>query len=218
MMRALLHRDLLLAARRPSDALGPLVFFAVVASLFPLAIGPDAALLRALGPGVIWVAALLAMLLSQYRLFEADLADGSLEQALLAPGGALSLAAAKTLAHWLLTGAPLVLASPLLALQYGLTPASSGALALSLLIGTPALSLLGAFGAALTLGLRGHVLLALIVLPLCAPTLIFGSGAATAAQQGLPPAPHLAMLGAVLLVSLVSLPWATSAALRLAVE
>ncbi len=218
MMRALLHRDLLLAARRPSDALGPLVFFAVVASLFPLAIGPDAALLRALGPGVIWVAALLAMLLSQYRLFEADLADGSLEQALLAPGGALALAAAKTLAHWLLTGAPLVLASPLLALQYGLAPASAGTLALSLLIGTPALSLLGAFGAALTLGLRGHVLLALIVLPLCVPTLIFGSGAATAAQQGLSPSPHLALLGAVLLVSLVSLPWATSGALRLAVE
>ncbi|MDH0868417.1 heme exporter protein CcmB [Mitsuaria sp. GD03876] len=218
MSLALLHRDLLLAVRRPSDALGPLVFFAIVASLFPLAVGPDAALLRALGPGVLWVAALLAMLLSQYRLFEADLADGSLEQALLAPGGALALVAAKTLAHWLLTGAPLVLAGPLLALQYGLAPAAIQALALALLIGTPALSLLGAFGAALTLGLRGHVLLALIVLPLCVPTLIFGSGAATAAQQGLPAAPQLALLGAVLLVSLVTLPWATSAALRLAVE
>lgn len=218
MIAALLRRDLLLAARRPGDALGPLVFFAIVACLFPLAIGPDAALLRALGPGVIWVAALLAMLLSQYRLFEADLADGSLEQALLAPGGALAVVTAKTLSHWLMTGAPLVVAAPLLALQYDLAPAAIRSLALALLIGTPALSMLGAFGAALTLGLRGHLLLALIVLPLCVPTLIFGSGAATAAQQGLPAAPHLSLLGAALLVSLVALPWATSAALRLAVE
>lgn len=217
-MLALLHRDLLLAARRPADALGPLVFFALVACLFPLAIGPDPALLAVLGPGVIWVAALLAMLLSQYRLFEADLADGSLEQAVLAPGGALTVVAAKTLTHWLSTGAPLVVAAPLLALQYDLAPTATGVLALALLIGTPALSLLGAFGAALTLGLRGHVLLALIVLPLCVPTLIFGSGATTAAQQGLAAGPQLSLLGAALLVSLVTLPWATAAALRLAVE
>lgn len=217
-MLALLHRDLLLAARRPADALGPLVFFALVACLFPLAIGPDPALLAVLGPGVIWVAALLAMLLSQYRLFEADLADGSLEQAVLAPGGALAVVAAKTLTHWLSTGAPLVVAAPLLALQYDLAPTATGVLALALLIGTPALSLLGAFGAALTLGLRGHVLLALIVLPLCVPTLIFGSGATAAAQQGLAAGPQLSLLGAALLVSLVTLPWATAAALRLAVE
>lgn len=218
MMLALLHRDLRLAAARPADALGPLAFFVVAASLFPLAIGPDAALLRALGPGVIWVSALLAMLLSQYRLFEADLADGSLEQSLLAPGGALAVVAAKTLGHWLMTGLPLVLVAPLLGLQYGLPGEVTGVLAAALLLGTPSLSLLGALGAALTLGLRGHVLLALIVLPLCVPVLIFGSGAAVAALHGLSASPHLSLLGAVLLVALVTVPWAASAALRLAVE
>lgn len=218
MIAALLHRDLRLALRRPGDALGPLMFFTVVASLFPLAVGPDAALLRALAPGVIWVAALLAMLVSQYRLFESDLADGCLDQALLGPGGALAVVVAKVLAHWLLTGLPLVLASPLLALQYGLDGGTGAVLALSLLIGTPVLSLLGALGAALTLGLRGHVLLVLVLLPLCLPTLIFGSAAVVASVQGLSPLPHLCLLGALLLVMSLGAPWAAALALRLAIE
>lgn len=218
MMLPLLHRDLQLALRRPGDALGPLMFFLLVTALFPLAIGPDAALLRALAPGVIWVAALLAMLVSQYRLFEADLMEGCLDQALLAPGGAMAVVVAKVGAHWLLTGLPLALMAPLLALQYGLGVPEGGVLAVSLLIGTPVLSLLGALGAALTLGLRGHVLLVLVLLPLCLPTLIFGSAAATASTQGLSPWPHLSLLVAVLLVMALGVPWAAGHALKLAVE
>lgn len=215
---ALLLRELLLAARRPGDALGGLLFFVVVGSLFPLAVGPDAALLRAIGPGVLLVAALLAVMISLHRLFEPDLADGSLEQMLLSPHPAGLLVAGKVGAHWLLTGLPLAVVGPLLGLQYGLSPAASGVMVGALLLGTPTLSLLGGLGAALTLGLRGHALLALIVLPLCVPVLIFGSSAVSAGEQGLPAAPQLALLGAGLSLAVFFCPWATGAALRLAVE
>ncbi|AMO25039.1 heme exporter protein CcmB [Ramlibacter solisilvae] len=211
-------REVLTAARRPSDALGGLLFFIVVASLFPLAVGPDPALLLSIGPGVVWVAALLAVVISLHRVFQPDLEDGSLEQMLLSPSALGVIVSAKVVAHWLLGCLPLVAVAPLLALQYGLGPESLLALLASLLLGTPTLALLGAFGAALTLGLRGHALLALIVLPLCVPVLIFGSSAVSAAGQGLPVGPQLSLLGACLSLSVFLCPWATGAALRLAVE
>ena len=211
-------RELLLAVRRPADALSGLLFFILVGSLFPLAIGPDAALLRLIGPGVIWVAALLAVLISLHRLFEHDHADGSLEQWLLAPRMLSGLIALKIAAHWMIACLPLIIVAPLLALQYGLSNESTDELILALLLGTPTLALLGALGAALTLGLRGQVLLALIVLPMCVPPLVFGCAAVTAAQQGLPTAPSLSLLGACLSLAAFLCPWATAAALRLALE
>jgi len=214
-----LKRELLLAARKPADIATPLVFFAIVVSLFPLAISPEPEVLRPLAPGVLWVAALLATLLSLNRLFADDHADGTLEQlAVSAPPLAL-LVAAKILAHWLTTGALLILLSPLLALQLFLPDGAYGALLLSLLIGTPVLSLLGAVGAALTLGLRGGgVLLSLLVLPLYTPILIFGAGAVTAAGGGLNPEAQLSLLGAFLVVAMGFAPWATAAALRISLD
>lgn len=211
-------RELLLAVRRPSDALSGLLFFILVGSLFPLSIGPDAALLRIIAPGVIWVAALLAVLISLHRLFEHDLADGSLEQWLLAPRMLVGLVAIKVAAHWFIACLPLILVAPLLALQYGLPIESVGGLILALLLGTPTLALLGGLGAALTLGLRGQVLLALIVLPMSVPPLVFGCAAMTATQQGLPAGPSLSLLGACLSLAAFLCPWATAAALRLALE
>ena len=211
-------RELLLAVRRPADALSGLLFFILVGSLFPLAIGPDAALLRLIGPGVVWVAALLAVLISLHRLFEHDYADGSLEQWLLAPRMLGILIAIKIAAHWLITCLPLILVAPLLALQYGLSNEATACLVIALLLGTPTLALLGALGAALTLGLRGQVLLALIVLPMCVPPLIFGCAAVMAAQQGLPAGPALSLLGACLSLAAFLCPWATAAALRLVLE
>lgn len=218
MVFALFQREWLLAWRRPSDVLCALMFFLVVGSLFPLSVPPDAPLLKALGPGVLWVAALLSMMVSQYRLFEADLAQGCLEQWLLAPGGALAVVIAKVCSHWLFSGLSLVVVAPVLALQYGLSPAGIGTLALALLLGTPTLSLLGALGASLTLGLRGHVLLVLLVLPLCVPTLIFGSSAVAAVEQGLDATAHLSLLVATLLVAMVCGLWGSSVALKMAVE
>ncbi|MGO4392176.1 heme exporter protein CcmB [Variovorax sp. M-6] len=200
------------------DALSALLFFVVVGSVFPLAVGPDAALLAAIGPGVVWVAALLAVMISLHRLFLADLEDGSLEQLLLSPRSLTGIVCVKIAAHWLITCLPLIAVAPLLGLQFGLPAQAIGLLLVSLLLGTPTLVLLGALGAALTLGLRGNVLLALIVLPLCVPVLIFGSGAVTAGNQGLAVNPHLSLLGACLLVAAFLCPWAVAAALRLAVE
>jgi len=214
----IIGREVRLASRRPMDALSALFFFVAVGSLFPLGVGPDAALLTAIGPGVVWVAALLAVLISLHRLFLPDLEDGTLEQLLLAPRSLTGIVGAKVVAHWLVTCLPLVIVAPLMGLQFGLLPQAVGVLLLSLLLGTPTLVLLGALGAALTLGLRGNVLLALIVLPMCVPVLIFGSGAVSSTQQGLQAAPHLSLLGACLLVAGVLCPWATGAALRLAVE
>ncbi|WP_326543553.1 heme exporter protein CcmB [Pseudorhodoferax sp.] len=216
---AVLRRDLLLTARHRADAITGLVFFLVVASLFPLGVGSETRLLREIGPGVVWVAALLASLLSLPRLFVADHADGTLEQMLLRPHPLALLALAKVAAHWLTTGLPLVLMAPLLGLQYGLGFEAIGVLVLSLLLGTPLLSLLGAVAAALALGLRGSgVLMALIVLPLNAPLLIFGSGVVQSQMAGLPIEGLLSVLGALLAAGLVTVPFALSQALRIACE
>lgn len=216
---AAVQRDLLVTARHRADAVTGLVFFVVVASLFPLGVGSDARLLREIGPGIVWVAALLASLLSLPRLFVADHADGTLEQLLLKPQPLPLLALAKVAGHWLTTGLPLVLVSPLLGVQYGLSGDAIGVLALSLLIGTPTLSLLGAVGAALALGLRGSgVLTALIVLPLNAPLLIFGSGVVQAQMAGLDVGGLFSLLGAILALGLVTVPFALAQALRIACE
>jgi heme exporter protein B len=214
-----LKRALLLAARKPADIATPVVFFAIVVSLFPLAVSPEPAVLRNLAPGVLWVAALLATLLSLNRLFSDDYTDGTLEQLAVSAQPLALLTAAKILAHWLTTGALLILLSPLLALQLFLPEEAYGALLLSLLLGTPVLSLLGAVGSALTLGLRGGgVLLSLLVLPLYTPILIFGAGAVTAAGGGLSAEAQLSLLGAFLVVATGFAPWATAAALRVSLD
>ncbi len=218
-LRCVIHRDLLLAARRISDVLTVLLFFMIVVSLFPLGIGPDPALLRTIAPGVVWVAALLASMLALNRMFAADHADGTLEQMLLGATPLGMTVAAKVFAHWLISGLPLVLISPVLALQFDLPQELLGVLALSLALGTPVLSLIGAIGAALTLGVRrAGVLVALLVLPLTIPVLIFGVAAVEAAVTGLPATPHLMLLGGLLLGALALAPWATAAAVRLALE
>ncbi len=215
----ILRRDLLLALRRKSDVATALLFLVVVASLFPLGFGAEPNLLRAIAPGVIWVCALLSSMLSLKMLFEGDHADGTLEQMLLAASPLGVLVAAKALAHWLVSGLPLVAIAPLIALQYDLQPALYGVLALSLLLGTPVLSLIGAIGAALTLGLRGGgVLLALLVLPLCVPVLIMGAGAVEMASAGLGGQGQLLLLAAMLLVAAAFAPWAVAAALRISSE
>ena len=217
--RWIVRRDLLLALRRRSDVGTALLFFVIVASLFPLGVGAEPDLLRAIGPGVIWVAALLSTLLSLGRLFSADYADGTLEQMLLGAAPLGVVAAAKGLAHWLVAGLPLVLIAPLLALQYDLPRALYGVLVLSLLLGTPVLSLVGAIGAALTLGLRGGgVLLALLVLPLYVPVLILGAGSVDMAAAGLAPDGQLLLLSALLILAAAFAPWATAAALRISME
>ena len=216
---AIVRRDLLLAARRKSEVFTALFFFMIVVSLFPLGIGPETALLRRIAPGVLWVAALLAAMLSLNRLFAADHADGTLEQMALSPTPLALLVAGKTLAHWLTAGLPLVLLAPVLGIQFDLSARSLGILMLSLLLGTPLLSLIGAIGAALPLGLRGGgVLLSLLVLPLYIPALIFGAGAVEADMAGLGVGGHLSLLGALLALGVFFAPWAATAALRIALE
>jgi heme exporter protein B len=218
-LRVAVHRDLLLAMRRPADVFTAIAFFVIVVSLFPLAVGPEPALLRAIAPGVIWVAALLASLLSLPRMFAADSADGTLEQMLLSASPLPTVVSAKVIAHWLVSGLPLVLTSPILALQYDLPAQSLAVLAATLLVGTPVLSLIGAIGAALTLGLRSaSVLLSLLVLPLYAPVLILGSGAVDMAASGMTAHAYFLLLGALLLLSTVLAPYAAAAALRIASE
>ena len=217
--RCVVARDLLIVMRNKSDAANTLLFFAIVVTLFPLGIGPETALLRAIAPGVVWVAALLASMLALPRLFAADYADGTLEQIVLAPQPLGVLVAGKVLAHWLVSGFPLVAIAPLLGLQFGLAADAVAMLVASLLLGTPVLSLMGAMAAALTLGLRGSaVLVPLIVLPLCVPVLIFGAGAVEAASNGLSASPHLSLLGAYLLPSALFGPWAAAVAIRIALE
>jgi heme exporter protein B len=217
--RALLGRDLLLALRRKSDVATALLFFVIVASLFPLGIGAEPNQLRAIAPGVIWVAALLSSMLSLARLFAGDHADGTLEQMLLGAAPLGVIVAAKAAAHWIVSGLPLVLIAPLIALQYDVAAPLYGVLALSLLLGTPILSIVGAIGAALTLGLRGGgVLLSLLVLPLYVPVLIMGAGAVEMAGAGLSPDGQLLLLGALLVVAAAFAPWATAAALRISME
>ncbi|MGD2118022.1 MAG: heme exporter protein CcmB [Chromatiales bacterium] len=215
----ILKRDLVLALRRKSDVTSSLFFFVVVVTLFPLAIGPEMNTLRLIAPGIVWVAALLASMLALDHMFSVDYADGTLEQMLLTPQPLSLLVLAKILAHWLTTGVPLVLIAPVLGLQYDLSGEAIGILLLTLLLGTPALSLIGAIGAALTLGLRGGgVLVSLLVLPLTIPVLIFGAGAVEANISGLGEAGHLSMLAAILVGSLVLAPLATAIALRVSSE
>jgi len=217
--RTLIARDLLLAMRRKSDVATALLFFVIVASLFPLGIGAEPNQLRAIAPGVIWVAALLSSMLSLARLFAGDHADGTLEQMLLGAAPLGVIVAAKAFAHWVVSGLPLVLIAPVIALQYDVATPLYGTLALSLLLGTPILSIIGAIGAALTLGLRGGgVLLSLLVLPLYVPVLIMGAGAVEMAGAGLSPEGQLLLLGAFLVVAAAFAPWATAAALRISIE
>ncbi len=212
-------RDLLAAMRHRADLLTTLIFFALVASLFPLGVGSETALLRLMGPGVVWVAALLASMLALTRLFASDYGDGTLEQLALSPHPLTLLVLAKIGAHWLASGLPLVIIAPLLGLQFDLNADAQLVLLASLLLGTPTLSLIGAVGAALTLGVRGGgALLSLLVLPLYVPVLIFGAGAVEASAAGLGAGAHLSLLGALLLVALVFAPWATAVSVRIAVE
>lgn len=216
---ATLGREVSLAMRQKGEVLTPLVFFVVIASLFPLGVGPESALLLRMAPGVLWVSALLAAMLSLQRLFATDYADGSLEQMALSSTPLGLLVAAKALSHFLLSGLPLVLMAPVLGLQFGLDGRSLGILMLSLLLGTPTLSLIGSIGAALTLGVRGAgVLLSLLVLPLYIPILIFGAGAVEADAAGLGASGHLSLLAALLVLSLFFAPLATTAALRISLE
>jgi heme exporter protein B len=216
---AVIRRDLMLAMRRKSEVLTALFFFIIVASLFPLGIGPEPALLRKIAPGVLWVAALLATMLGLQRMFAADHADGTLEQMVLSPTPLALLVSGKIAAHWLVSGLPLVLLAPVLGIQFDLDASALGVLMLALLLGTPLLSLIGSIGAALTLGVRGGgVLLSLLVLPLYVPALIFGAGAVEAHISGLGASGHLSLLAALLALAVFFAPWATTAALRIALE
>lgn len=217
--RSLVWRDLILAMRRRADVLTTLFFFLIVVSLFPLGVSPELETLRGIAPGVIWVAALLASMLSLGRLFSGDYQDGTLEQIVLLPQPLSVLVLAKVLAHWLVSGVPLVLLSPLLGMQLGMAAEGIALLMLTLLLGTPVLSLIGSVGAALTLGVRGGgVLVSLLVLPLYIPVLIFGTGAVDAAASGLAYEGHLSLLGAFLVLAIVLAPLATAAALRISIE
>ena len=219
MFRWIVARDLTLAWRRRADVLSTLFFFVIVVSLFPLGIGPETQLLRLIAPGVVWVAALLASMLSLGRVFANDYQDGTLEQMLLTPQPLYLVVLGKVLAQWLVSEVPLVLIAPLIGVQFDLPPNALWTLFVSLLIGTPILSLIGSIGAALTLGLRGGgVLIALLILPLYIPVLIFGAGAVDASISGMSPQANLYLLAAFLVVSLVFAPWATSAALRISLE
>lgn len=214
-----IRRDLLLAFRRRSDVLTTVFFFIIVVTLFPLGVGSETGLLRTMAPGILWVAALLASMLALGRLFSLDYTDGTLEQMLLLPEPLTLIVIGKVIAHWLVAGLPLVLLAPILALQFDLTVDSVVVLFYSLLIGTPVLSLIGAIGAALTLGVRGGgVLVSLLVLPLYIPVLIFGAGAVGAEASGLGSAAHLMLLGSVLAGAAALAPWATAAALRISIE
>jgi heme exporter protein B len=216
---AVLKRDLLLSFRRKSDLVNPLIFFLMVATLFPLGISPDPKFLADIAPGVVWVAALLATLLSLDSLFRSDYEDGTLEQVILSPQPLMVVSLAKVLAHWMTTGLPLALMSPLLGVMLFLPSEAMPGLVLSLFLGTPTLSLIGAIGAGLTVGLkRGGVLISLLVLPLYIPVLIFGSGAVQAAAVGLPLAGYFALLGSILALGLVLAPFAVAAAVKISVS
>ncbi len=214
----LLKREARLLIRRPAELANPLVFFAIVIALFPLAVGPESQLLQSISPGLLWVAALLAVLLSLDGLFRSDFEDGSLEQWVVSPHPLALLVLAKVLAHWVLSGLALVLLAPLLGLMLGLPVQALPVLLLSLLLGTPTLSLLGAVGAALTVGLkRGGLLLALLILPLYIPVLILGSGALQAALQGLPTAGYLLWLASLTALAVTLTPFAIAAGLKISV-
>ena len=218
-LRVMIARDLLLSMRRRADAANALLFFVLVASLFPLGVGPEPNLLRTIAPGVIWVAALLASMLALGRMFAADYADGTLEQLLLASAPLSVIVVGKAIAHWLVSGLPLMVLAPVLALQFDLPGDALVVLVASLALGTPALTLIGAIGAALTLGVRGSgVLTSLLVLPLYVPVLILGTSAVDAAAGGVTVEAHLLLLAAFLVFSGVFAPWAAAAALRISLD
>jgi heme exporter protein B len=215
----LLRRQLLLAVRRPIDIANPLLFFAMVVALFPLGLGPAPEKLAGFAPGVLWITALLSNLLTSDSVFRSDFDDGSLEQLLLAPQPLYLSVLAYIGAHWLTTGLLLAVVSPLFALMLNLPVDALGALVASLLLGTAVLSLLGAIGAALTVGLkRGGMLISLLILPLYMPVLIFGSAGVQAAVSGNPTGPYLAILGALLCLSIALAPLAVAAGLRISID
>ena len=219
LFRVMVRRDLLLAYRQKSDVLQTVFFFLVVITLVPLGVGAETELLRSMAPGIVWVAALLAALLSLPRLFAHDFADGTLEQMVLSPDPLPVIVLAKAFAHWLTTGVPITVFASLAAVMFDLKAEVAAVLVFSLLIGTPVLSLLGSVGAALTLGLRsGGVLTSLLVLPLYIPVLIFGAGAAGAVAVAVSPAAYLLITGALSLFALAIAPRASAAALRIALE
>ena len=215
----IIKRELQIAMRKQAEILNPLWFFLIVITLFPLIIGPDPKLLSRIAPGVAWVAALLSALLSFERLFRDDFIDGSLEQIMLTSQPLVLTALAKVLAHWLLTGLPLILLSPIAALLLSLEKSIWWALVLTLLLGTPVLSCLGAIGVALTVGLRkGGVLLSLLVVPLFIPVLIFSASVLDAAGLNLPYGGQLAILGAILAAVVTLSPFAIATALRISLD
>jgi len=216
---AVVKRDLLLAFKRPGDMLNPLFFFAMVSTLFPLAIGPAGEQLRALGPGVVWVAALLSVLLSLNSLYLSDLEDGSLDQLILSPQPLPLIALGKTVAHWLVSGLPLVLVSPLIAITYRMPAETIGVMVVTLTLGTISLSLLGSVGAALTVGLnRGSALLSLLVLPLAMPVLIFGARTVALAAAGDAVSAGVYFLAAYCMLAISFAPFAAAAALKISNE
>ena len=216
---ALFRRDLALSLRQGSDAMTAIAFFVLATAMFPLGLGPEPQMLARLAAGLLWVLALLASLVALERLFLEDYQDGSLDLLALAPGSLPLLVLAKLAAHWLVTGLPLILAAPVLALLLRLPTAGLGTLALALLIGTPILGLIGSVAAGLTLGARrSGLLMPLLVLPLYAPVLVFGAASVDAAVAGGDPWPHLSLLGALLLAALALCPWLAAAALRLALR
>jgi heme exporter protein B len=215
----LLRRQLLLAVRRPIEIGNPLLFFAMVVALFPLGLGPAPDKLAGFAPGVLWITALLSNLLTSDTVFRSDFDDGSLEQLLLAPQPLYVSVLAYIGAHWLTTGLLLAAVSPLFALMLNLSVAGLATLVISVLLGTAVLSLLGAIGAALTVGLkRGGMLISLLILPLYMPVLIFGSAAVQAAVSGMPSGPYLAILGAMLCLAIALAPLAVAAGLRISID
>lgn len=219
LLSLIIRRDMVLAMRRRADVLTTLIFFVMVVSLFPLGVGPELDMLRKMAAGVVWVAALLASMLSLGRLFSSDYLDGTLEQMMLAPQSLSVLVLGKIFAHWMVSGLPLVLMAPVLGLQFDMSVQALWVLIVALLLGTPILSMIGAVGAALTLGLRGGgVLVSLLVLPLCIPVLIFGAGAVEAVSTGMSVASQLSLLGALLVLAMVFTPWVTAQALRISME
>lgn len=215
----IIRRELAIAFRKPAEILNPLWFFLMIITLFPLLMGPNPELLGKIAPGIAWVAALLSALLSFERLFKDDYLDGSLEQLMLLPVGLPQVALAKVLAHWLLTGLPLILLSPIAAVLLSLEMHVWWALVLTLLLGTPILSCLGAIGVALTIGLRkGGTLLSLLILPLFLPVLIFAAAVLEAATLNMGYSGQLAIIGAILAITLTFSPFAIAGALRISLQ
>ncbi|MGD8235470.1 MAG: heme exporter protein CcmB [Chromatiales bacterium] len=215
----LLRRDLLLAMRRRSELANPMLFFVMVIVLFPLGVGAEPQLLEQMSAGVVWVAALLAALLTLDSIFRSDFEDGTLEQILIGAHPVPMLVLAKVIAHWLVTGLPLLLVAPVLATFLGMNPDAIGVLMVSLLLGTPVLSLIGSIGVALTVGLRrGGVILSLLVLPLYVPVLIFGAAAVDAAASGMPVTGQMYIMAAFLVLAVTLAPLAAAAALRISLS